>query len=48
MTQPQEQASTSQKVGSIDRESIEPAIAPKKLRCQVKGAKKSFGNTPIL
>ncbi len=48
MTQPQEQASTSQKVGSIDRESIEPAIAPKKLRCQVKGAKKSFGNNPIL
>jgi sn-glycerol 3-phosphate transport system ATP-binding protein/multiple sugar transport system ATP-binding protein len=48
MNQSQEQTSTPQRNATIDHDSSEPVIAPRKLRCQVRGAKKSFGNQQIL
>ncbi|MEO8876177.1 MAG: sn-glycerol-3-phosphate ABC transporter ATP-binding protein UgpC [Polyangiaceae bacterium] len=47
MSQTQEQTATTRKA-PIESEASEPAIAPKKLRCQVRGAKKSFGTNAIL
>ncbi len=49
MTLPHEQLSTSVSVASASSEVSAPATAPKrKLRCSVRGAKKSFGQNPIL
>jgi len=47
MTQAQEQLPTTHQT-SVGHDASEPAIAEKKLRCRVRGAKKAFGTNPIL